>query len=83
MQQVPSSCTQALYVLAHGLMLCLGVLLLLEAELMIETVSDAPAKFLGYLLPAVLILHSLHLVSALGLSSGYQAVIITKGSSNT
>ncbi len=48
MKQVPSSCTQALDVLAHGFMLCLRVIFLLEAELVIEAVSDSPPKFLRY-----------------------------------
>jgi hypothetical protein len=48
MKQVPSSCTQALDVLAHSLMLCLGVIFLLEAKLVIEAVSDSPPKFLRY-----------------------------------
>ena len=47
-KQVPSSCTQALDVLAHSLMLCLGVVLFLEAKLVIEAVSDSPPKFLRY-----------------------------------
>ena len=48
MKQVPSSCTQALDVLAHSLMLCLGVVFFLEAKLVIEAVSDSPPKFLRY-----------------------------------
>jgi len=48
MKQVPSSCTQALDVQAHGLMLCLGVIFLLEAELVIEAFSDSPPEFLRY-----------------------------------
>lgn len=42
MKQVPSSCSQALDMLAHGFMLCLGVIFLLKAELVIEAVSDSP-----------------------------------------
>lgn len=56
MKQMPTSCTQALDVLAHGFMLRLRVFLLLEAQLVIEAVIDAPAELLRNVLPAFLVL---------------------------
>lgn len=62
MEQVPPCSPQALDVLTHRLMLCLGIFLLLEAELVIETICDCPAQLLCHLLPTLLNLTELDMV---------------------